>query len=219
MVFYFYISMYLLDKKLWFPDPSEASEEGLLAIGGDLSSDRLLLAYKSGIFPWYDDSQPILWWSPDPRMVLFPERLKVSKSFKKVIASQLFKITFNTAFAEVIAKCAHIIRNDQAGTWITQEMQQAYIDLHKQGHAQSVEVWQDDTLVGGLYGIDLPERKLFCGESMFSSVSNASKVGFYHLVQKLKSENYSLIDCQVYTEHLERLGAQEIDRNVFLSYL
>lgn len=211
--------MYILNKNLWFPNPSEASEEGLLAVGGDLSSERLLLGYKSGIFPWYDVSQPILWWSPDPRMVLFPERLKVSKSFKKVIASKTFRITFNTAFSEVIAHCAKIHRPDQVGTWITQEMQQAYIALHNQGYAHSIEVWKGNTLVGGLYGIDLSEKRIFCGESMFSTISNASKVGFYYLVEKLKAENYKLIDCQVYTQHLASLGAEEIDRKVFLSYL
>jgi len=213
------MSIYHLSQELWFPDVSEASEEGLLAVGGDLSPERLLLAYRSGIFPWYEETQPILWWSPDPRMVLFPEKFKVSKSFQKTIDSQIFSITYNTSFAQVIANCSRIERAGQAGTWITQEMFDAYQALHDIGHAISVEVWQENELVGGLYGVDLPEEKIFCGESMFSRVSNASKVGFYHLVQNLSAKNYKLIDCQVYTKHLASLGAQEIDRQVFLSYL
>ena len=211
--------MHFLTKSLWFPPVTDASEDGLLAVGGDLSSERLLLAYQSGIFPWYSTGQPILWWSPDPRMVLFPKHLKVSKSFRKAIRSEKFKITFNTSFSEVIENCAAIKREGQAGTWITSEMEKAYIDFHQKGHAVSVEVWQQDELVGGLYGIDLPEKKVFCGESMFTKVSDASKVGFYYLVQFLKEKNYKLIDCQVYTQHLERLGAEEISREEFLQYL
>ena len=211
--------MHFLTKSLWFPPVTDASEDGLLAVSGDLSSERLLLAYQSGIFPWYSTGQPILWWSPDPRMVLFPKHLKVSKSFRKAISSEKFKITFNTSFSDVIENCAAIKREGQAGTWITSEMEKAYIDLHQKGHAVSVEVWQQDDLVGGLYGIDLPEKKVFCGESMFTKVSDASKVGFYYLVQFLKEKNYKLIDCQVYTQHLERLGAEEISREEFLQYL
>ncbi len=211
--------MHFLTEQLWFPPVFDASEDGLLAVGGDLSPERLLLAYQSGIFPWYSEGQPILWWSPDPRMVLFPKQLKVSKSFRKTIKSEKFRITFNTNFAKVIENCASIKRDGQPGTWITSDMEKAYINLHKKGHAVSVEVWQEDELVGGLYGIDLPEQRVFCGESMFAKVSDASKVGFYHLVEFLKEKNYTLIDCQVYTEHLERLGAEEISRKDFLQHL
>ena len=211
--------MHFLTEIVWFPPATEATEDGLVAVGGDLSSERLLLAYQSGIFPWYADGQPILWWSPDPRMVLFPEQLKVSKSFRKTINSEKLKVTFNQNFTEVIKNCATIEREGQDGTWITSEMEQAYIDLHTKGHAVSVEVWQDDKIVGGLYGIDLPKRNVFCGESMFTKVSDASKVGLYHLVQFLKEKNYKLIDCQLYTEHLERLGAEEISRKEFLQFL
>ncbi|MCB0455547.1 MAG: leucyl/phenylalanyl-tRNA--protein transferase, partial [Aequorivita sp.] len=178
--------MHYLTEKLWFPNPEEATEDGLLAIGGDLLVERLLLAYNSGIFPWFEDDQPILWWSPDPRMVLFPEKFKVSKSLRKKIKSEKFRITFNQNFAEVIKNCATVLRKGQTGTWITQEMQQAYIALRSAGHAVSIEVWEDEKLVGGLYGIDLPKKKVFCGESMFSLVSDASKVAFYHLSEYVK---------------------------------
>ncbi len=211
--------MYLLNKSLVFPNPKEAGEEGLLAIGGDLSTDRILLAYQSGIFPWYDEQQPILWWCPDPRMVLFPSKFKVSKSLSKTIKSNKFSITFNTNFSKVIKNCSIIKREDQAGTWITQEMVEAYIHLHKLGHAQSVEVWKENELVGGLYGIDLPKQKIFCGESMFSTKTDASKVGFYYLVKHLQQKNYKLIDCQMHTKHLESLGAEEITRDLFLQHL
>lgn len=208
-----------LTDKIEFPDVSLADDQGFLAFGGDLSPERLLLAYRSGVFPWFEEQQPILWWSPNPRMVLFPEKFKTSKSLRKTIRSNRFKITFNTNFEEVIANCSRIKREGQSGTWITNEMQQAYIRLHKLGYAKSVAVWYEEELVGGLYGIDLEHQKIFCGESMFAKMSDASKVGFYYLVQHLKNENYKLIDCQVYTEHLESLGAEEINRSVFLSYL
>jgi len=209
--------MYLLSKDLIFPPVHLANKDGLLAIGGDLSEERLLLAYKSGIFPWYNQGEPIIWYSPNPRMVLFPKDLKISKSMKQVIRKNEFKITFNQSFAEVISKCKNIERDGQGGTWITNEMQEAYIKLQKLGIAKSVEVWQKDKLVGGLYGIDL--GTVFCGESMFSKVSNASKMAFIFLVQKLEKENYKLIDCQVYNSHLESLGADEIPRDEFLTYL
>lgn len=202
-----------------FPDVSLANEDGLLAIGGTLTTARLLNAYNSGIFPWYSEEQPVLWWSPDPRMVLFLDDFKVSKSLKKTIHSGKFKVTFNTVFAEVIKACAMAKRQGQEGTWITQEMINAYIELHKNGHAISVEVWQNETLVGGLYGIDLPEKKVFCGESMFHKVTDASKVALFSLVEKLKAEDYKLIDCQVYSKHLEMLGACLISRNQFLGHL
>jgi len=211
--------MNFLTEKLWFPNPTEATSDGLLAIGGDLSTERLLLAYHSGIFPWFEDDQPILWWSPDPRMILFPEKFKVSKSLRKTLKSEKFRITFNQNFAEVIKNCATVLRKGQAGTWITQEMQQAYIALHSAGHAVSVEVWEDDNLVGGLYGIDLPQKKVFCGESMFSLVNDASKVAFYHLSEYVKTKDYKFIDCQIYNEHLESLGAEEIDREEFFELL
>ena len=210
---------FLSSSEIYFPSPSEASEEGLLAIGGDLSEARILLAYQSGIFPWYEATQPILWWSPDPRMVLFPKQFRVSKSLQKKVDKNYFKVTYNTQFEQVIRKCASVPRKGQDDTWITEAMIKAYIKLHRKGHAYSVEVWRSSKLVGGLYGIDLPKQGVFCGESMFSEESDASKVGFYHLVAQLQEKNYSLIDCQVYSEHLERLGAKEISRDRFLVYL
>lgn len=211
--------MHYLTEKIWFPNPEGATEDGLLAIGGNLSEERLLLAYNSGIFPWFEDNQPILWWSPDPRMVLFPEKFKVSKSLRKTLNSEKFKITFNQNFAEVIKYCATVPRKGEYGTWITQEMQEAYIALHKAGHAISIEVWKNEKLVGGLYGIDLPHKKVFCGESMFSLVNDASKVAFYQLSEYAKSKNYKFIDCQIYNAHLESLGAEEIGRGEFLGML
>ncbi len=202
-----------------FPPVEQANEDGLLAIGGELSVKRLLDAYNHGIFPWYDDSQPVIWWSPDPRMVLFPEKLKVSSSMKQLLKKKEFEVSFDENFEEVISNCAKIKREGQRGTWITQEMIDAYSELHNLGYARSVEVWQGCKLVGGLYGIYLKEKKIFCGESMFALVSNASKFGFIKLVEKLKFEGLRLIDCQVYTKHLESLGAEEIPRNEFLKYL
>ena len=209
--------MYILTEELIFPPVSEASPEDFLAIGGDLSPERLLLAYTNGIFPWFSEDEPIIWWSPDPRMVLFPENLKISKSMKQLLRKKVFSVTYNQAFDQVIDACATIYRPGQDDTWITEDMKAAYIKLHELGYAISVEVWQDDQLVGGLYGIDLGH--IFCGESMFSNVSNASKYGFIHLVQKLQQNGCQLIDCQIHTDHLESLGAQEIPREVFLSYL
>ena len=211
--------MHHLSNSIWFPNPQEADKDGLLAIGGDLSVKRLMLAYRAGIFPWFEDYQPILWWSPDPRMVLFLDDFKVSKSLEKIIHKNKFTITYNACFSEVIRNCSQIKREGQQGTWITNQMQESYLQLHKIGLATSVEIWLDDELVGGLYGIDLIDKKVFCGESMFSKVSDASKVGFYYLVAQLKAKNYQLIDCQMYTTHLERLGAKEIPRNEFLKYL
>lgn len=211
--------MYILSSEIIFPNQNQASEEGLLAIGGDLSVERLLLAYNSGIFPWYSEDEPILWWSPDPRMVLFPNELRISKSMKQLLKKEAFKVTFNTRFEEVVRNCAAIKREGQDDTWITDEMIVAYTKLNDIGIAISVEVWQNEDLVGGLYGIDLKEKKVFCGESMFSKVSNASKYGFINLVEKLKVADYKLIDCQVHTEHLESLGAKEVTREAFLSYL
>ena len=194
-----------------------ASPEGIVAVGGDLSPERLLLAYKSGIFPWFEDDEPILWWSPPERMVLFFEDLKISKSMRNIINQRKFKVTFNTAFRDVILNCKKISRKDQQGTWITDNMVEAYCKLHELGIAKSVEVWQDDKLVGGLYGVDLGH--VFCGESMFSKVSNASKIAFVTLIKHLKENNYLLLDCQVHNDHLEKLGAFEISRDTFMRVL
>nr|WP_294936187.1 leucyl/phenylalanyl-tRNA--protein transferase [uncultured Flavobacterium sp.] len=209
--------MHLLTEELYFPPVSETHPSGIIAVGGDLSTERLLLAYNSGIFPWFEDGEPITWWSPDPRMVLFLEDLKVSKSMRNILNRNIFKITFDQNFREVISNCQSIKREGQDGTWITNDMIEAYCKLHELGYAKSIEVWQDNKLVGGLYGIDLGH--IFCGESMFAKVANASKVAFIHLVNYLKENNYLLLDCQVYTEHLESLGAVEIDREDFMTIL
>lgn len=206
--------IFRLDKRIIFPAPSLAEEDGLLAVGGDLSTDRLLLAYQNGIFPWYNDDTPILWYSPHERFVLFPDELKISKSMRQVLRSGRFSITYDQSFAEVIDACSTVNRKDQPGTWITADMKNAYIRLHKEGHAHSVEVWEDDKLVGGLYGVQV--GKVFCGESMFSKVSNASKVA---LISLCNANEYRLIDCQVYTEHLESLGARMISREEYLGML
>ena len=210
--------MFFLGDELSFPPVGRANEYGLLAIGGDLSMDRLKLAYRSGIFPWYSQSQPISWYSPDPRMVLFPDELKISKSMRQIIRSKRFKVTFNQSFENVISNCKTIDRSlqDQDSTWITDEMQQAYINLHQEGWAKSIEVWENDELVGGLYGVEV--GPVFCGESMFSKVSNASKMALIALSEN-NNNPYTLIDCQVYNEHLASLGAREILRERFLAYL
>ena len=209
--------VFRLTEDLLFPPPALAAEDGLLAVGGDLNKDRILLAYSMGIFPWYSDGSPILWWSPDPRLVLTPEELKVSRSLSLVIKKGVFSVTMDTAFARVIRNCAEINRKGQQGTWITEEMIGAYIDLHSAGYAHSVESWDSGELVGGLYGIAL--GKAFFGESMFAIKSNASKVAFVALVKYLKKLNFSFIDCQVTTEHLKSLGAKEVERNKFLQML
>lgn len=209
--------MYYLSKDLFFPPVSEANADGILAIGGDLSPERLQLAYKSGIFPWFEEEEPIMWWSPNPRMVLFLDELIVSKSMRNILNRNIFKVTFNQNFRDVISHCQNIKRDGQNGTWITNDMIEAYCKLNELGIAKSVEVWQEDKLVGGLYGVDLGH--VFCGESMFSTVSNASKVAFIALVNQLKVANYNLLDCQVYNPHLESLGCREIDREEFMSIL
>jgi leucyl/phenylalanyl-tRNA---protein transferase len=206
--------MHYLTEKIEFPDVNETNKDGLLAIGGDLSVERLLLAYKAGIFPWYEEGEPILWWSPDPRFVLFPDKLKVSKSMKQVLRNSSFTVSINKDFEAVILQCSKIKRAGQSGTWITKNMIEAYTKLHELGYAKSVEVWDDEELVAGFYGIDLGE--VFCGESMFTKVNNASKVG---LISFIQNSNYKLIDCQIYTRHLESLGAEDITRNEFLEYL
>ena len=209
--------MYFLTQELFFPAVDEANPDGILAIGGDLSPERLLLAYKSGIFPWFEEGEPIFWWSPNPRMVLFLDDLVVSKSMRNILNRNIFKVTFNQNFREVISNCQKIKREGQNGTWITNDMVEAYCKLHELGIAKSVEVWQNEELVGGLYGVDLGH--IFCGESMFSKVSNASKVAFIALVNQLKVANYKVLDCQVYNEHLESLGCREIDRSQFMDIL
>ena len=209
--------MVFLGKDLLFPDVESAGYDGILAIGGDLHPDRLILAYRSGIFPWYNEGEPVIWYSPNRRMVLFPENLKISKSMRQLMRRNEFKITYNKAFPKVIEACQKSPRKEQDGTWITDDMEKAYIKLHELGFAKSVEVWKDDELVGGLYGVDLGH--IFCGESMFSKESNTSKLAFIYLVQKLEKNNYKLIDCQVYNEHLESLGAGEIPRREFMGYL
>lgn len=207
--------MHFLTEKIEFPEVSEASAEGLLAIGGDLSPERLLHAYSNGIFPWFQDEEPILWWSPDPRFVLYPKDLKISKSMKQVLKKGTFEVTENKAFKAVIENCARAKRNDQDGTWITDGMIKAYLKLHNLGYAKSIEVWQNKELVGGLYGIAINDN-VFCGESMFAKVSNASKVGFITFIQ---NSNYKLIDCQLHTKHLESLGAKNMPRAEFIQYL
>ena len=209
--------MYFLTKELYFPPVDEASYEGVLAIGGDLSIERLLLAYQNGIFPWFNDDEPILWWSPSERMVVVPKLYKVSKSTRNLINQNKFKVTFNQNFAEVIRNCQQIERTGQEGTWITEDIIASYTKLHEMGIAKSVEVWQNDELVGGLYGVDLGH--VFCGESMFSKVSNSSKIAFVWLVNYLKENNYLLLDCQVHNDHLEKLGAFEISRDTFMRVL
>jgi leucyl/phenylalanyl-tRNA--protein transferase len=211
------VPVYELSDEAIFPRPEEAEESGLLAVGGDLRSERLLLAYSMGIFPWYSQGQPILWFSPDPRMVLQPEHLHVSKSLRKQIASGRYEVRFDTAFARVVRACAEVPRPDQEGTWITWEMEQAYIKLQELGFAHSAEAWEGETLVGGLYGVSLGD--CFFGESMFSLRADASKVAFVTLANQLASWGIELIDCQVHTAHLERFGAEEWPRAKFLRVL
>lgn len=208
--------LFVLDKTLSFPPAHLAGPDGLLALGGDLSPERLLLAYRNGIFPWYEDG-PILWWSPDPRFVLFPSELKISKSTKPLLNRNAFDFTINSAFKEVIRRCKNIPRSDQFGTWITDDVEQAYIKLHEMGYAHSAEVWKEEELVGGLYGIRL--GKVFFGESMFSKVSNASRYAFIKYVQALQAEGTELIDCQVYSEYLESFGARMIAGREFSGML
>ena len=210
--------MYFLTQKLYFPPVENASPvEGLLAIGGDLSIDRLLLAYKNGIFPWYNSNEPILWWAPPQRMVVYPKQYKAPKSLRNIINQNIFEVTFNKNFDEVIKNCQKTPRKDQDSTWISNDIVEAYTQLHKIGKAFSVEVWQNNILVGGLYGVDLGH--VFCGESMFSKVSNASKVAFVKLIEFLKENDYLLLDCQLHNDHLEKLGAFEISRDSFMRIL
>lgn len=209
--------VYQLPQEPVFPDPEEAQPSGLLAVGGDLSAQRLVQAYAHGIFPWFSKGDPILWWSPDPRMVLYPDKLKLSKSLLRNIRNGGFRVSFDTDFRAVIEACARVPRNDQDGTWITPEMVQAYIRLHESGIAHSVEVTRNNKLVGGLYGLSL--GKAFFGESMFYLERDASKIALYFLVERLKAWAFSFIDAQMETEHLKRLGAQAIARHAFLEQL
>lgn len=211
------MSLYRLGPDPIFPPAHLAEPEGLLAIGGDLSPDRLMAAYRRGIFPWYEDGGPILWWSPDPRLVLFPNELRVSKRLARTIRSGRFEVRHNTAFAQVIRACAETPRDGEDGTWITPAMRAAYIRLHQLGHAHSVEAWRDGVLVGGVYGVWV--GRCFCGESMFHHQTDASKVALVALVEHLKTEGVSLLDCQIKSEHLVRFGAREIPRDEFLMHI
>ena len=210
------MSVFLITDKLIFPPVRLADPDGLLAYGGDLSSERLLLAYREGIFPWYDEG-PILWWSPDPRFVLFPNEIKVSASMKQVFKKDLFTITYDQDFPGVIAGCKKAYRPGQTGTWISDEIEAAYTKLHKEGYAHSVECWQNGELVGGFYGLQM--GKCFFGESMFATVSNASKAAFITFAQRAAKEGIEIIDCQVHTEHLASLGARFISRKVFIQII
>ena len=209
--------VYQLSDDLIFPSPYLASKEGLLAIGGDLSPKRLLLAYSNGIFPWYSEGEPILWWSPDPRLVLYPAELNVSRSLKKVLKQDIFKVTLDRAFQDVIAECARVRQENHEGTWIVDDMVQAYCRLHESGFAHSFEVWHDNRLAGGLYGVSL--GKCFFGESMFTRITNASKVAMVALVEHLQQLNFDFIDCQITTAHLTRFGAREVSRANYLDEL
>ena len=209
--------VFLLTDKIEFPPPHLASKEGLLAIGGDLSRERLLLAYRMGIFPWFSDDEPILWWSPDPRLVLYPNEIKISKTLKKIMQKGLFKVTMDSAFVQVINQCAQIRIQNNQGTWILEDIIDAYCKLHESGFAHSVEAWYQGELAGGLYGVSL--GKCFFGESMFTRISNASNVALVTLVEYLNKLSFDIIDCQLTTEHLLRFGAKEIPRAAFLNQL
>lgn len=208
--------LFALDERTWFPPVEEAMEDGLLAFGGDLGVERLLLAYQKGIFPWYDGDIP-LWWSPDPRCVLFPAELKISHTMKQLLKKNAFEFAIDVDFVEVMLRCQQMERKDQPGTWISDEIIEAYTTLHRMGHAHCAAVYRDGEMVGGLYGMMV--NKVFCGESMFSKASNASKYAFIKYVQHLSSTGIRLIDCQVHTPHLESLGARMIPRKEFLEYL
>mgnify|MGYP000896960838 FL=1 len=210
------LPIYLLNEKLSFP-PVEGAEDGIVAIGGDLSSERLLLAYQSGIFPWYSEEEPIIWHSPNPRFILMLDNLHISKSMQRVLNGNKFSVTFDTDFSFIINRCALIERKEQDGTWITNEMIDAFIELHKSGYAHSVEVWYDDKIVGGLYGVSL--GKVFFAESMFHTESNASKFALIKLVELLKQKEFHFLDAQVHTTHVESLGAKNIPRKQFIELL
>lgn len=210
------MAIYALSDDLVFPNPELSEEDGLLAVGGDLSVDRLLLAYSNGIFPWYNKDEPILWWCPKPRFILKPEDIRISKSMKKIIKKGEFVVTFDNDFEGVISNCKSMRENEE-GTWITDEMMQAYINMHNEGYALSVETYLDGELVGGLYGVII--GKCYFGESMFSKVSNASKIALITLAQRLKELDFEFIDCQVYTPHLESMGAKMVEWDEFKSMI
>jgi leucyl/phenylalanyl-tRNA--protein transferase len=209
--------MIILSKEIYFPPVTETDEDGLYAIGGDLSTQRLLLAYRKGIFPWFNEDEPICWYCPDPRFVLLPTDIKISKSMQTFMRNNMFSFSVNKAFDDVIENCQKAVRKYGPGTWISNQIIQAYKKLHDSGFAESVEVWEKDKLVGGLYGVKL--GKVFFGESMFSLKSNASKFGLIKYAERLQSQGIKLIDCQVYTTHLESLGAKPIPRAEFLDLL
>jgi leucyl/phenylalanyl-tRNA---protein transferase len=211
------VPVFLLSDTIEFPPPHLASEDGLLAVGGDLSRQRLLLAYRMGIFPWFSNNEPVLWWSPDPRLVLYPHEIRISKTLKKIIKKNMFRVTMDTAFNQVIRQCAQVRLEKNEGTWIVGDMIDAYSNLYESGFAHSVEVWHQGELAGGLYGVSL--GNCFFGESMFTRVSNASNVGFVKLAEHLVERSFDMIDCQVYTEHLTRFGAKQIPRIHFLNQL
>ena len=211
------MTVFCLPQEPVFPHPEFSDPDGLLAVGGDLSLERLIAAYSQGIFPWYGQNSPILWWSPDPRLVLFPEESHIPKSLRRIINAKRFKVTVNQAFEEVINWCARVKRKGQCGTWLVPEMIEAYIRLHEQGYAHSFEAWQEDRLVGGLYGVSL--GRAFFGESMFHLISNASKVALVYMVQYLREHSFHFLDCQQTTAHMLRFGAREISRDEFLQRL
>ncbi|MDQ0592193.1 leucyl/phenylalanyl-tRNA--protein transferase [Chryseobacterium ginsenosidimutans] len=205
------------ENEISFPDPAlYDSHEGVIAFGGDLSIERIWFAYQLGIFPWYNPGEEILWWCPDPRFVLFPNELKVSKSMRKILNREVFTFSENQNFKEVIKNCQQTSRNGQTGTWLSDELMNSFIKLHEHGFAKSIEVWQDEELVGGFYGLQI--GNVFCGESMFAKVSNASKAGFINFIESHK-DSLELIDCQSHTEHLESLGAKMISKKEFLKIL
>lgn len=209
--------VFQLTDELRFPDPALAEEGGLLAIGGDLQPSRLVLAYSRGIFPWYSEGRPILWWCPSPRLVLRPSELEVNRTLRKILRRGPYRLTMDQAFEQVIDACASMPRADQDGTWITNEMRAAYVELHHRGLAHSVEAWADDELAGGLYGLSL--GGMFFGESMFTRQPNASKIAFASLVRQLEQWSFDLVDCQVVTEHMVRFGARELELQDFLDVL
>ena len=209
--------VFLLSDKIAFPPPHLAIRDGLLAVGGDLGQERLLLAYHMGIFPWFSDDEPIMWWSPDPRLVLYPQEIRVSKTLKKIIKKNMFQMTMDSAFVQVLESCAQVRLQNNEGTWINKDMIDAYCKLHESGFAHSVEAWYKGELAGGLYGVSL--GRCFFGESMFTRVSNASNVALFKLVEYLKKLSFDMIDCQVTTEHMIRFGAREIPRARFLEQL
>ena len=209
--------VFLLSDKIEFPPPHLASGHGLLAVGGDLSQKRLLLSYRMGIFPWFSNDEPIMWWSPDPRLVLYPREIKISKTLKKIIRKNVFKVTMDLAFRDVVHHCADVRLKKDEGTWIVKDMMDAYCRLHESGFAHSVEAWHQGELVGGLYGVSL--GRCFFGESMFTRISNASNVALVKLVEYLNTLSFDMIDCQITTDHLIRFGAREVSRARFLAQL